>query len=153
MINSAWASGRRRPVKPRSWAARPRVPISLGDASALGRGRFSFVSVHRPEGRVLRNRAHPPLGASGTANCTLQDNPMRQLPRVVFPLLAVGLATALLAGCSSVRELLRPSAPPAAATGTRQTVRAETVLTGLEVPWALAWAPDGRLFLTERVGR
>ena len=24
---------------------------------------------------------------------------------------------------------------------------------GLEVPWALAWAPDGRLFLTERPGR
>jgi glucose/arabinose dehydrogenase len=29
----------------------------------------------------------------------------------------------------------------------------ETVVGGLDVPWALAFAPDGRLFLTERRGR
>jgi glucose/arabinose dehydrogenase len=31
--------------------------------------------------------------------------------------------------------------------------RVETVVSGLEVPWALAFAPDGRLFVTERPGR
>jgi glucose/arabinose dehydrogenase len=31
--------------------------------------------------------------------------------------------------------------------------RVEVVAVGLEVPWALAFAPDGRLFLTERPGR
>jgi glucose/arabinose dehydrogenase len=31
--------------------------------------------------------------------------------------------------------------------------RVETIATGLEVPWALAFAPDGRLFVTERPGR
>lgn len=31
--------------------------------------------------------------------------------------------------------------------------RVEIVATGLEVPWALAFAPDGRLFVTERPGR
>lgn len=31
--------------------------------------------------------------------------------------------------------------------------RVETAVTGLEVPWALAFAPDGRLFITERPGR
>ena len=27
------------------------------------------------------------------------------------------------------------------------------MLTGLEIPWSLAFAPDGRLFVTERPGR
>jgi glucose/arabinose dehydrogenase len=31
--------------------------------------------------------------------------------------------------------------------------RVSVVATGLEVPWALAFAPDGRLFVTERPGR
>ncbi|WP_376792211.1 PQQ-dependent sugar dehydrogenase [Thermoflexus sp.] len=31
--------------------------------------------------------------------------------------------------------------------------RVEIVATGLEVPWALAFAPDGRIFVTERPGR
>ena len=31
--------------------------------------------------------------------------------------------------------------------------RVETVLSDLEIPWSLAFAPDGRLFVTERPGR
>jgi glucose/arabinose dehydrogenase len=31
--------------------------------------------------------------------------------------------------------------------------RVEEVVTGLEVPWAIAFAPDGRMFITERPGR
>jgi len=31
--------------------------------------------------------------------------------------------------------------------------RVETVVGGLEVPWAIVWAPDGRMFFTERAGR
>ncbi len=31
--------------------------------------------------------------------------------------------------------------------------RVETVLTGLEIPWSMNFAPDGRLFITERPGR
>ena len=38
-----------------------------------------------------------------------------------------------------------------AADGTR--FRVEVTATGLDVPWALAFAPDGRLFVTERPGR
>ena len=37
------------------------------------------------------------------------------------------------------------------ADGVRFTV--ETVVTSLEVPWSMAFAPDGRLFVTERPGR
>jgi len=29
----------------------------------------------------------------------------------------------------------------------------ETVVAGLQVPWSIAWAPDGRMFFTERPGR
>ena len=31
--------------------------------------------------------------------------------------------------------------------------RVETVLSGLEVPWSIVWAPDGRMIFTERPGR
>ncbi len=34
-----------------------------------------------------------------------------------------------------------------------QAPRVEVIATGLEAPWALAFAPDGRVFLTERPGR
>lgn len=45
-----------------------------------------------------------------------------------------------------------PSAEVFIATdGVRFTV--ETVVTSLEVPWSMAFAPDGRLFVTERPGR
>ena len=31
--------------------------------------------------------------------------------------------------------------------------RVETVVSNLEVPWSMVWAPDGRMFFTERPGR
>jgi glucose/arabinose dehydrogenase len=31
--------------------------------------------------------------------------------------------------------------------------RVETVVANLEVPWSIVWAPDGRMFFTERTGR
>lgn len=44
-----------------------------------------------------------------------------------------------------------PGQPAPAPAGFRPVV--ETVASGLEVPWAMAFAPDGRLFFTERPGR
>ena len=52
-------------------------------------------------------------------------------------------ACALVAACGE-----EPSAGPADA-----GVEVETVATGLEAPWELAFAPDGRIFVTERAGR
>src|SRR5204863_4517377 len=31
--------------------------------------------------------------------------------------------------------------------------RVEKVVEGLQVPWSIVWAPDGRMIFTERVGR
>jgi glucose/arabinose dehydrogenase len=51
---------------------------------------------------------------------------------------------------------------PPAGSGSGETVatsdssvsfRVETVASGLEVPWSIAFAPDGRIFVTERPGR
>src|SRR5882724_4772203 len=36
---------------------------------------------------------------------------------------------------------------------TKSSFRVETVVGGLEVPWSIVWAPDGRVIFTERVGR
>ena len=49
-----------------------------------------------------------------------------------------------------------PAPPPApevftTSDGVRFTV--ESVAIGLEIPWSMAFAPDGRLFVTERPGR
>ncbi|HEX8392813.1 MAG TPA: PQQ-dependent sugar dehydrogenase [Longimicrobium sp.] len=60
-------------------------------------------------------------------------------------LLAMILA-ALLAACRT-----NPTRLPAA--GTTAGVALDTVATGLKVPWDLAFAPDERIFVTERDGR
>ena len=36
---------------------------------------------------------------------------------------------------------------------TKSSFRVETVVGGLEVPWSIVWAPDGRMIFTERAGR
>jgi glucose/arabinose dehydrogenase len=46
-----------------------------------------------------------------------------------------------------------PRMPPQYRVTHPTEVRVETVVRGLEVPWAMAFAPDGRLFVSERPGR
>ena len=51
-------------------------------------------------------------------------------------------------------EVEATSAPQAETQSQSQVnFRVETVVGGLEVPWSIAWAPDGRMFFTERPGR
>src|SRR5947207_14677417 len=38
-------------------------------------------------------------------------------------------------------------------TATDTAFKVETVVGNLEVPWAIAWTPDGRMLFTERPGR
>ena len=68
-----------------------------------------------------------------------------------------------LASCGSPSPPAGPpsGSPPPANTPPIETfttadgvrVGVQVVATGLEIPWALAFAPDGRLFVTERPGR
>src|ERR671922_1511502 len=50
---------------------------------------------------------------------------------------------------------LTPATPSVEVFTTADGVRftANTVATNLEIPWSMAFAPDGRLFVTERPGR
>jgi glucose/arabinose dehydrogenase len=63
--------------------------------------------------------------------------------RRAIRLLLLGLAACALVACGEEGD----TAPDEA------DVRVETVATGLEAPWALAFVPDGRMFVTERPGR
>jgi aldose sugar dehydrogenase len=69
------------------------------------------------------------------------------------------LAQSTTSGCDpQPPSTAPPPAPvtPAAVTFTTQDgvrVQADTVVANLEVPWALSFAPDGRLFVAERSGR
>jgi glucose/arabinose dehydrogenase len=65
-------------------------------------------------------------------------------------MVAVFLSLACVAPTASV-ERQRPTAAPA--TRISEDVRAEVVAEGLEVPWELAFPPDGRILVTERLGR
>jgi glucose/arabinose dehydrogenase len=62
-----------------------------------------------------------------------------------------GALTLVLAGCGGTADAGRGTAP--VDTLPRQESAVEVVASGLEVPWALAFAPDGRIFFTERPGR
>src|SRR5207253_5465343 len=72
------------------------------------------------------------------------------MKRLLFLALSLSIVCALSCG----------SAQPGKGAGEVETTgasgvqfRVETVVSGLEVPWAIAFAPDGRMFFTERPGR
>ncbi|WP_433366209.1 PQQ-dependent sugar dehydrogenase [Actinoplanes sp. CA-142083] len=78
-------------------------------------------------------------------------------------LLAVATGAALLSACSDTpsssspprAEATVPSAPPAAPSssgspGTPDLSKPQTIVSGLEVPWGLAFLPDGSALVSER---
>ncbi len=58
----------------------------------------------------------------------------------------------LLPGCGSPPPG-RGAGEVISAPQTQSQMRVETVVSNLEVPWSIVWAPDGRMFFTERPGR
>jgi glucose/arabinose dehydrogenase len=74
------------------------------------------------------------------------------------------LAGLALAACGGDEEAERPTPPPTRTGAAPRTThgelarnpggpRVETVATGLEAPWEIAFLPDGRALITERPGR
>jgi glucose/arabinose dehydrogenase len=60
----------------------------------------------------------------------------------------------LCAACSNPpRGAGQGESETANAAGARVQFRVETVADNLQVPWAIAFLPDGRIFFTERPGR
>jgi glucose/arabinose dehydrogenase len=80
---------------------------------------------------------------------------------LAFSLLAVG-TTLQSPGCDGNSQSPAPVVAPSPSSGAPSAVsttqdgirfRAEVVVSDLEIPWSLVFAPDGRLFVTERPGR
>ncbi|HEX9015320.1 MAG TPA: PQQ-dependent sugar dehydrogenase, partial [Chloroflexota bacterium] len=82
------------------------------------------------------------MSCSGSRGATQPASPTT-VPTRIAPTPALPGATAA------------PSAPATSAQSPQKSppLRVETVASGLEVVWSLAFAPDGRLFFTERPGR
>ncbi len=69
------------------------------------------------------------------------------LRNIIVPLLAI------LGSLSAAAQTASPVPPPVRITSSAGTLLVETVATGLENPWSLAFLPDGRMLVTERPGR
>lgn len=66
---------------------------------------------------------------------------------------SAGVGRAIKGTLASAQQATRPEVAGQLAPTEPARVRVEQVASGLQVPWALAFAPDGRLFFTERPGR
>jgi glucose/arabinose dehydrogenase len=62
-----------------------------------------------------------------------------------FPYALLALTIVLALGCGEGEVATSPQ--------TSTKFKVETVIGGLEVPWSIVWAPDGRMIFTERPGR
>lgn len=76
--------------------------------------------------------------------------------RLVLALIVAASATAI--ACDEPRPSPNDPSPPPPSADTFTTddgvrFRVEIVASNLQIPWSLAFAPDGRLFFTERPGR
>ena len=65
------------------------------------------------------------------------------------PIVISLLGTVAMSGCTTSQ----PSEAIKTTEGTSVTIDTDIIVTGLDTPWAIDFAPDGRIFMTERPGR
>jgi len=71
--------------------------------------------------------------------------------RRVMVIARAASVVALIGAATACDSVSRPPVPDSAVTTAALSV--DTIASGLDVPWALGFAPDGRIFVTERTGR
>ncbi|HYJ88588.1 MAG TPA: PQQ-dependent sugar dehydrogenase [Pyrinomonadaceae bacterium] len=76
----------------------------------------------------------------------------RRLNKTYLTSNSLVLVAALLLGCSGPPPG-RGAGEVESAPNAQANFKVETVIGNLEVPWSIVWAPDGRMFFTERPGR
>src|SRR5262245_26048071 len=107
-------------------------------------------SGSQPVPLAIATQTVMPPSATSTATPVPTDTPTPRGQRVVDASEPVGIVRAtpgapIVGGAPRMPAQYRVTHP--------DEVRVETVATGLQVPWALAFAPDGRLLISERPGR
>jgi glucose/arabinose dehydrogenase len=99
--------------------------------------------------------------ATRAATATSPSVPATPTPTAPAPPTPRGeKVVAAAAGIGIIREIpggpvvgAAPRMPAQYSVPDPEEVQVETAVTGLQVPWSLQFAPDGRLFITERPGR
>ena len=70
---------------------------------------------------------------------------------LLYSLIALTMVFGL--GCGEDARTGRGAGEVETSPQTATQFKVETVVGGLEVPWSIVWAPDGRMIFTERPGR
>jgi glucose/arabinose dehydrogenase len=73
--------------------------------------------------------------------------------QMIFSPLCLAIISAMAVACSHPAPVGRGAGEIETSAQTQSNFKVETVIPNLEVVWSIVWAPDGRMFFTERPGR